>query len=133
MSLDEIKPTSLVALPLLVEIPNGPWVALLEADLTDYAGMYVGGVRGVANALMSKLSPLPERSDEAVIASTPKATPWRVLLVGSHAGRADRIATWYSTSARRARWPTPRGSSPAKPPGTGGREASRAMSTSSPA
>ena len=25
---------------------GGPWVALLEADLTDYAGMYVGGVPG---------------------------------------------------------------------------------------
>jgi alpha-glucosidase len=86
VSLDRIKPTSLFALPLLVEIPQGPWVALLEADLTDYAGMYVGGVPGVANALESKLSPLPEHSDEAVKATTPKATPWRVLLVGSTPG-----------------------------------------------
>jgi alpha-glucosidase len=86
VSLDEIKPTSIVALPLLIEVPSGPWVALLEADLTDYAGMYVGGVRGVSNALMSKLSPLPDHSDEAVVASTPKATPWRLILVGSQPG-----------------------------------------------
>ena len=86
VSLDQIKPTSIVALPLLVEIPDGPWVALLEADLTDYAGMYVGGVMGTPNALMSKLSPLPTRSDEAVVGTTPKATPWRIVLVGSRPG-----------------------------------------------
>jgi alpha-glucosidase len=86
VSLDQIKPTSIVALPLLIEIPRGPWVALLEADLTDYAGMYVGGVRGIPNALMSKLSPHPDHSDEVVTASTPKATSWRIVLVNSQPG-----------------------------------------------
>jgi alpha-glucosidase len=86
VSLNQIKPTSIVALPLLVEIPQGPWVALLEADLTDYAGMYVGGVPGIANALESRLSPHPEHSDEAVTASTPKASPWRIILVNSRPG-----------------------------------------------
>ncbi len=32
--LNMIKPASIINLPLLVEIPGGPWVALLEADLT---------------------------------------------------------------------------------------------------
>ena len=59
VSLDQIKPESIIGLPLLVQIPDGPWVALLEADLTDYAGMYVGGVAGAPNALMSKLAPVP--------------------------------------------------------------------------
>jgi alpha-glucosidase len=86
ISLNQIKPTSLVALPLLVEIPQGPWVALLEADLSDYAGMYLGGVPGVSNALESRLSPHPDHSDEAVTASTPKATPWRIILVNSRPG-----------------------------------------------
>jgi len=86
VGLDQIKPTSIVALPLLVELSQGPWVALLEADLTDYAGMYVGGVPGVENGLAAKLSPLPKLSDEAVVGSTPKSTPWRVLLVNSRPG-----------------------------------------------
>jgi alpha-glucosidase len=86
VSLNQIKPTSIVALPLLMELSEGPWVALLEADLTDYAGMYVGGVPGIENALVSKLSPLPKRSDEAVEGSPPKSTPWRVLLVNSRPG-----------------------------------------------
>ncbi len=85
--LAKIKPESIINLPLLVEVPGGPWVALLEADLTDYAGMYVGGMPGMANALRTKLSPTPGRKpDEVVIATTPKATPWRVLMVGPTAG-----------------------------------------------
>jgi alpha-glucosidase len=58
-SLNEIKPSSIIGLPLLIQMPQGPWVALLEADLTNYAGMYVGGVPGVSNALTTKLSPMP--------------------------------------------------------------------------
>ncbi len=84
--LDHIKPTSTIGLPLLVEIPNGPWVALLEADLSDYAGMYVAGAPGVANGLVAKLSPMPNHSDWAVVGSTPKATPWRLFLINSRPG-----------------------------------------------
>jgi len=86
VTLSDIKPTSIVGLPLLVEVPGGPWVALLEADLTDYAGMYVSGVPGVDNALISKLSPLPGHADHAVVGSTPRPTPWRVLMVNPRPG-----------------------------------------------
>lgn len=86
VDLNAIKPESIIGIPLLVEVPGGPWVGILEADLTDYAGMYLSGVEGVPNALRCKLSPLPNHSDEAVIASTPKSTPWRVLLVNSRPG-----------------------------------------------
>lgn len=86
ISLDEIKPTAIVGIPLLVHLQSGPWAAILEADLNDYAGMYLGGVRGIPDALMSKLSPLPDHSDEAVIASTPKATAWDVVMVNSTPG-----------------------------------------------
>jgi alpha-glucosidase len=86
-ALKDIKPAAIINLPLLVEIPGGPWAALLEADLTDYAGMYVGGVPGIPNALIGKLSPAPDRkAEEVVIGSTPKATPWRVLLLNPTPG-----------------------------------------------
>jgi alpha-glucosidase len=84
--LNLIKPSSIINLPLLVQIPGGPWVGLLEADLTDYAGMYVGGVPGFENALVSKLSPSRDRMDQAVVGSTPKTTPWRVLLINDRPG-----------------------------------------------
>jgi len=127
VTLDQIKPTSTLGLPLLIEIPQGPWVALLEADLTDYAGMYLCAVYGVPNALMSKLSPMPSfdpstmgtyidavaieselektwksaqeailissrrrgdqvGSEDLVLGTTPKATPWRVLMIDSRPG-----------------------------------------------
>ncbi len=125
--LDDYKPTSIVALPMLVELAGGPYVGLLEADLTDYAGMYLTRVHGVSNALMSRLSPplavsgfslgfyyqqfdslaelealaggfnryvimgsgrRPQQltSEDLVIGSTPKATPWRLLLINSRPG-----------------------------------------------
>jgi alpha-glucosidase len=86
VTLDQIKPASTIGIPLLVHIPEGPWVAILEANLNDYAGMFLGGVRGIPGALMSKLSPLPGHSDEAVIASTPKDSPWHVVMVNSTPG-----------------------------------------------
>jgi alpha-glucosidase len=85
----EIKPASLVNLPLLVDMP-GPklWAAILEADLTDYAGMYVGGVAEMPNALTSRLAIAPKRRlDQPVIAPLPKATPWRAIMVGTDPGR----------------------------------------------
>ncbi len=100
-TLREIKPSSTINLPLLLQIPGGPWVALLEADLTDYAGMYVSGVPGIENALVTKLAVPPRkeviarnltsaqynRMEQPVIATTPKATPWRVLMVAPTPGR----------------------------------------------
>ncbi|MDH4198509.1 MAG: glycoside hydrolase family 97 catalytic domain-containing protein, partial [Candidatus Aminicenantes bacterium] len=87
-ALRDIKPSSIINLPLLVELPNGLWAALLEADLTDFAGLYVGGVAGIPNALTAKLSTPPNRrADEAVVGETPTSTPWRVLLVASTPGR----------------------------------------------
>lgn len=87
-ALRDIKPASIINLPLLVEMPRGIWAALLEADLTDYSGLYVGGVPGIPNALTARLSTPPNRkADEAVVGTTPKSTPWRVLMVAPTPGR----------------------------------------------
>ena len=100
--LTDIKPVSIINLPLLVETPSGPWVALLEADLIDYAGMYVSGVAGIANALVGKLSYPPQnralqdtlttaeynKLEQPVLETTPKATPRRILMVAPTPGRS---------------------------------------------
>ncbi len=86
VKLDDIQPASVVALPLTLNLDGGPWVSLLEANLTDYAGLYVQGAPGVPHGLRGKLVPVPEHLDEAVVGETPKSTPWRVLLVASQAG-----------------------------------------------
>jgi alpha-glucosidase len=92
--LNAIKPESIVGLPLLLHLSSGLWVALLEADLTDYAGMYVGGAAGIPHGLVSKLSPLPGHPGAAVIAATPKATPWRVIMVSSQPGGLIESSDW---------------------------------------
>lgn len=87
-ALDAIKPTAVLNLPLLVEIPNGPWACVLEADLTNYPGMYVGGVAHGDGSLVAKLSVPPSRkAEEAVIGSTPFVTPWRVIMVAATPGQ----------------------------------------------
>jgi len=86
LGLDQIKPTSIIGLPLLVELSGGPWVAISEAELTDYAGMYLGAAPGIPNGLASKLSPVIGHAERAVVGSTPKATPWRVIMVNSRPG-----------------------------------------------
>jgi alpha-glucosidase len=60
ISLSDIKPTSIIGLPLLVQLSGGPWVALLEADLRNYGGMYVGAVPHVPNGLAAKISRIPD-------------------------------------------------------------------------
>jgi alpha-glucosidase len=85
----EIKPASLVHTPILVDMP-GPklYAAILEADLTDYAGMYVAGVPAMTNALTTRLAVAPKRRlDQPVIAKLPKSTPWRVIMIGPDPGR----------------------------------------------
>ncbi|HUU29906.1 MAG TPA: glycoside hydrolase family 97 protein [archaeon] len=84
--LDNLPPDSLFGIPLLLEFPEGPWAALTEADLTDYAGMYLTTVPGRPGTLVSTLSPWPDRPEVKVKASTPHASPWRVLMIAENPG-----------------------------------------------
>jgi len=86
MALGEINPSSLIGLPLLVKVHDGPWAAITEADLEDYAGTYITGAAHIPNGVATRLSPLPNHPHQAVVASTPKASPWRVIMVSADAG-----------------------------------------------
>ena len=85
--LSNIKPESTVGLPLLVQTP-GTWLALMEADLRDWAGMWIAGDAPPASGV-TLTTKLPPRKDGQgmVKVSTPHASPWRVLLIGSEPGR----------------------------------------------
>ncbi|WP_165069288.1 glycoside hydrolase family 97 protein [Paludisphaera rhizosphaerae] len=83
-----IGPDRLIGLPILLERPGGPWVAVTEANLTDYAGMYLAGVPGSPGVLRSKLSPLPGRADRAkVVGKGPHPSPWRIVMIADDPGR----------------------------------------------
>jgi alpha-glucosidase len=86
MALGEINPSSLIGLPLLLHLHNGPWIAVTEAGLANYAGLYITGAPHVPNGLATRLSPLPDHPNQAVIASAPMTTPWRVLMVSAEPG-----------------------------------------------
>jgi len=86
ISLSQISPSSIVGLPLLVQVDKSIWVALTEANITDWAGMYLSGVGVKPYALVSTLSPRPDEPGVLVRASTPHHSPWRVIMVGRKPG-----------------------------------------------
>jgi alpha-glucosidase len=81
-----IGPSAHVGLPLLVRPGSDAWVAVTEANLRDWAGMYLSGT-GAPGALVSRLSPRPDDPAVAVVGKTPLHSPWRVLMMGDHPGR----------------------------------------------
>ncbi|MCP4453089.1 MAG: glycoside hydrolase family 97 protein [Planctomycetes bacterium] len=84
--LSTIAPNSVHGLPVLVQTPKA-WVAITEASLADWAGMYVQGVENVPNTLCTRLAPHPTDSGVCVTARAPHKSPWRVILLADHPGR----------------------------------------------
>jgi alpha-glucosidase len=93
----------LVNLPLLLEVPGVAWVGLTEADLEDYANLYVTA-SSVSRTLEARLAvrvedvntnaniapafdPKADASKVSVIAPTPVRSAWRVLMIADQPGR----------------------------------------------
>ena len=89
-NLSEITPEMVIGLPLTVKVDKNCFVAISEADLEDYAGMYLKSVRGdKKNIFYTALSPRkgqPENG-EKVKYVTPHKTPWRVIIIGENASQ----------------------------------------------
>ena len=95
--LSDIKPASIIGLPLVVETPAA-WVAIAEADLLNWAGLWIGGVEAqtaeptasepasTAVTLVTKLAPRPD-GQGLVASETPHHSPWRVLMIGRRPGQ----------------------------------------------
>ncbi|MGB8011554.1 MAG: glycoside hydrolase family 97 protein [Terriglobales bacterium] len=84
-----IHPDWLVGLPLLAEVPGAAWLAITEADIDNYAGMYLQSVEGDGNEriLKARLSPRLDVPGVSVIGPTPLHTPWRAIMVADNPGR----------------------------------------------
>ncbi len=76
----------LIALPLLAEVAAVGWVAVTEADIDNYAGMYLRKDNSPLG-LHAELSPSLTMPNIAVESDTPVTTPWRVLMIGDAPGR----------------------------------------------
>lgn len=88
----QISADTLIGLPLLLRSQPASkpqtWLAVTEADLTDYAGMYLAPLAGRPDTLVARLSPLPGRSDGAKVrGKTPFESPWRVLMIADTPGK----------------------------------------------
>jgi alpha-glucosidase len=86
-NLSSIKPDSIIGVPLLVQIDGLLYVALTEANLTDWAGMYLCGLKNGDAKSVSLTTKLSPRLDSGLVkASTPHYSPWRVIMIGKKPG-----------------------------------------------
>lgn len=83
LKLSEIKADTLMDLPALFQYPNNVYLAITEANLRNYAGMYLSKRNGV---LTTALSPLPGQTTIKVKAILPHHTPWRVMMISDRVG-----------------------------------------------
>jgi alpha-glucosidase len=77
----------LVALPFLTEVPGIAWVAITEANIENYAGMYLLHNGQNARSMFAKLAPAAEEPGISVTAALPVRSPWRVIMIGAQPGR----------------------------------------------
>jgi alpha-glucosidase len=77
--LSAIPRSSLLALPFLVQQPGVGWVAITEAELDNYPGMYVFHPEGTT--MRTTLAPLVNDASMVMRGMTPAQTPWRVVEV----------------------------------------------------
>lgn len=102
LPLRDIEASHFCSLPALVDIKNGPKVALLEADLLDYPGMYLRGSGGTTLtgifpgvALKEETVDLKRRGGDRnikvlkyagykAVTSGQRSLPWRVMVIAEH-------------------------------------------------
>ena len=100
--------TSMTSLPVLLEVPGGPKIALLESDLLDYAGLYL-----TADAWRNAKTSLPARRARGLFPGG-----WRPWCPATTNCSPTSWCTCWPPNRRSAML---RGSGRARCPGTGGR------------
>jgi len=87
MKLSDFKDKDIIAMPLLIEAENC-WLAITEAALNDYSGMYLSGTdANQSTQLVSELAPLPRTKRVVKVKATAgHSTPWRTFMIGDKPG-----------------------------------------------
>jgi len=87
MSFSEIDPASYVSVPLLMELESS-WISIMEADLTDYAGMTLVKDSMDSESFYSVLDTINQNNEVDLVDGTaPHSSPWRVVMVGEQGGK----------------------------------------------
>jgi alpha-glucosidase len=84
--LDDIRPGQVIGLPMLVKIADDAWAAVTEANLEDWAGMYLTGGT-LPHDVSTMLSPRHDDPGVLVKGTMPHHSPWRVVMLGTVPGR----------------------------------------------
>jgi alpha-glucosidase len=102
LTIDGLHPEYLVNLPVLLEVPGIAWVGLTEADIEDYASLFVTGAgnQTLAARLATRVEDMNTSADVApsfdpkadakkvsVIAQTPVRSSWRALMIADQPGK----------------------------------------------
>ena len=81
--LSQTPDNMLMDMPALFDFGNGVFMAITEAALLDYAGMYLMKQGG---QLRSMLSPWPGQEEIKVRMKAPHKSPWRVFMISDRIG-----------------------------------------------
>ena len=88
--LSELEKEWVIGLPMTVKVNDECYVAITEANLTNFAGMYLKPVVGENKiGVKTQLAPLPGEKEDGnkVILELPHKTPWRVVMIGETQGQ----------------------------------------------
>ncbi len=85
--LSGISPESLIALPFLAEVPGAAWMAITEANLDNYPGMYLKRSGKDDFTLSARLSPRVDDPNYSVYVRGALQTPWRIVMIADDPGR----------------------------------------------
>jgi len=106
----DISSNKMSSIPALVDIQNGPKIAITEADLEDYPGLYLTGSNSAS--LYGKFPAVPlkeeqtndrtvkviERADYIATSKGNRLYPWRVLVIAENDGKLIESQIVYKLS-----------------------------------
>ena len=76
-----------IGTPLVVDLNNGAYAAILEANLTDWSGMTLQKTVQTQHSVSTRLSYHNRHNkDVKVISTAPRFSPWRVIMLGEKPG-----------------------------------------------
>ena len=122
-----VKPVSglhhdwLIALPLLAEVPGTGWLAITEADIEDYAGMYLRSSEKPLFTVKAELSPRVDQTGVAVVTDSLVQNALAGADDRGHPRAPDRVEHHPQPEPPPRKLTTLHGLNRENPPGTGGR------------
>jgi alpha-glucosidase len=84
--LSKIDSAKLISVPVTMRTADGVVLCLTEANLTDFAGAFFQRHSTQPHTLQVELCPHLDEPEACVVAETPLASPWRVLIIGDDLG-----------------------------------------------